>query len=238
MKNRAFRFILVLLILASCIAGTAMAACPKVTALTIGVNGPVYVTQAFTITGKLTSGPTGMGVSDKLITVSKLTGLRWKVIGTARTDSDGSYSLQTTETTHGMYFYRASLAEDKDFKMVTSPLLIVMVMRIPTEIHSIGPYCTLHTCGIGAKLYDHTNGISLEGKSVLLLKSTSGGRFWKRVEVSGNPCTTSSPPPEPGIPPVPPVCFVDVPLPIAPGTIFKWVFFGDAIYAPSSSETF
>jgi hypothetical protein len=238
MKNPAFRFIVVLLILVSCIAGTAMAACPKVTALTIDVNGPVYVTRAFTITGKLTSGPAGTGVSDKLLTVSKITGLRWKVIGTARTDSDGSYSVETTETTLGPYVYKASLAGDKDFRMVTSRLLMVWVMRIPTEIRSIGPYCTLHTCGIGAMLSDHTNDISLEGKSVLLLESTSGGRFWKKVEVSGNPCTTSSTPPDPSMPPVDPQCFVDVPLPIAPGTLFKWVFFGDAFYAPSSSEPF
>jgi hypothetical protein len=235
MKNPAFRFILVLLILASCIAGTAVAVCPKVTTLTIGVNGPVYVTQAFTITGKLTGGPHGTGVGDKLITVSKLTGLRWREIGTALTDSDGSYSLQTTETTLGPHVYRASFSEDRDFRMVTSPFLTVWVMRIPTEIQSLGPYCFLHTCGIGARLYDRTNDMSLEGKSVLLLESASGGRFWKKVEVSGNPCTTGIPPESPD---TPPVCFVDVPLPISPGTLFKWVFWGDAIYAPSSSETF
>jgi hypothetical protein len=95
-----------------------------------------------------------------------------------------------------------------------------------------------HTCGIGARLYDQTNPIPLEGKSVLLLESTSGGRFWNRVEVAGNPCITSDTPPAPDMDPVPPVCFVDVPLPIAPGTSFKWVFFGDMIYAPSSSEPF
>jgi hypothetical protein len=212
-----------------------MAACPKVTALTIGVNGPAYVTHAFTITGKLTSGPNGMGVSDKLITVSRFTGRWWKVIGTTQTDSGGSYSLQTTEGTHGTYFYMASFAGDKDFRMVTSPVLTVTVMRIPTEIQSRGPFCTNKNCGIGAILSDLTNGNPLDGKKVLLLNSTSGGRFWKKVEVPGNPCTTSG---IPGFPQVPPQCFVDVPLPIPQGTQFKWVFFGDATYAPSSSKAF
>jgi hypothetical protein len=95
MEKHTFRFLLVLSVMVVCLAGPAMAASTRVTALTIRIDGPVYATQPFTITGKLTGGPTGVGVSDKLITVYKSTNLKkpWTVIGTAWTDSGGYYKL-------------------------------------------------------------------------------------------------------------------------------------------------
>jgi len=231
MKHWKYRSLVLLLVftLFVCVAIPAvMAKSSSVTALTIRVDGPVFITpNRFDITGKLTGSPTGVGVSDKLITVSRSTdGKKWATVGTAWTDSGGYYTQKANEDAEGKYIYRASFAGDKIFKGVTSPSVTVQVNRLPTHINLEIGQCTDNVCAITAILIYDENNLGIDGKSILLLGSTDGNTWDKALAppLATNPDTTR----RGGL-----AIFGAY-----GGQSVKAVFDGDAWYAPSSSSTY
>jgi len=230
MKYWKYRSLVLLLVftLFVCVAIPAvMATGTRVTALTIRVDGPVYITpDRFAITGKLTGSPTGVGVSDKLITISRsINGKKWVKVGTAWTDSGGYYNLLITEAAEGKYIYQASFAGDKIFKGVTSPSVTVQVNRWPTHINLYVGQCTDNVCAIYAILINDENNLGIDGKSILLLVSTDGNTWDKELAPpQPNPGTTSN--------------GGGAGFGVYGGQLVKAVFEGDAWYAPSSSSIF
>ena len=236
-KYRPFVLLLVFVLFACTAIPAVMATSTRVTALTIRVDGPVYATVPFTITGKLTGGPTGVPVSDKQITVSRSTnGKRWTVINSNLwTDGSGTYTLTVTEPAAGKVFYRTSFAGDKIFKAVTSPTWTVTVNpRISTKIEINYDESTQ---GIIGYLEDNT-GQGINGQEVLFLYSVDHGVTW--IEPTGPYGGESSNPDTSGF---------GGPSPMRDGFVqfkylgdlmvgrYKAVFTGDTtIYEPSESN--
>jgi hypothetical protein len=233
-RNRTLALLLLSVLLACAAVAPVMAASTKVTALTIRAPATADTITSFSITGKLTGGPTGVGVSDKLVTVSmSKDGKKWMVVGTAWTDSGGYYTLANVLVENaGSYKFRASFAGDKIFKAVTSPAATVKVAKVLLPTYMVGMFYYTITGDLTAEisLWDVPNNVPLGGKEVTLIESTDGGSSWQQVIVidpSGNPCTTDGNG----------YCRFDLAAP-ASGTIITAVFNGDATYAPSSySET-
>jgi hypothetical protein len=240
-KYRPFVLLLVFILCACAAIPAVMATSTKVTALTIKVPVSAFVKNQFDITGKLTGGPTGVGVSDKQITLSKSTdGKRWTTIGLVWTDAGGYYTLTTRESTDGKYKYKASFAGDKIFKAVTSPTASVSVTHVPSKITFEGiffwenfPDCP--NCWLPHGILTDDQGNGLGGKMVTLLYS-SDSKTWSPVPSekmwpSANPFTTASTAgmPEAGWT----NNFLKSPLQEG---YYKYSFAGDDLYAPSESN--
>ena len=147
MKRIVMITVLAVLLMSILGATTAMAEGPAKTALSCEPPAVAPgIGYEFQITGTLTDGTSSTPIPGQLITVyastyeKKWNDEKWTEAGSVSTDTNGHYTVTTSQSIVGNYSYKAVFKGDDSLKKVTSPTISVTVMPVAgssyTSIHA------------------------------------------------------------------------------------------------------